>query len=101
MQGVKGATKNISFFFVLTLERLKFPFTFALRSGNGPVVQLVRIQACHAWGRGFESRPDRSKKTQEQMLLGFFIPLYQVLGNQASLIIAQNQLLFGLSSTFM
>ena len=26
---------------------------------NGPVVQLVRIHACHAWGRGFESRPDR------------------------------------------
>ena len=26
---------------------------------NGSVVQLVRIHACHAWGRGFESRPDR------------------------------------------
>ncbi len=26
---------------------------------NGLVVQLVRIHACHAWGRGFESRPDR------------------------------------------
>jgi hypothetical protein len=25
------------------------------------VVQLVRIHACHAWGRGFESRPDRRK----------------------------------------
>ena len=25
----------------------------------GPVVQLVRIHACHAWGREFESRPDR------------------------------------------
>ena len=24
----------------------------------GLVVQLVRIHACHAWGRGFESRPD-------------------------------------------
>ncbi len=28
----------------------------------GLVVQLVRIHACHAWGRGFESRPDRSKE---------------------------------------
>ena len=26
---------------------------------DGLVVQLVRIHACHAWGRGFESRPDR------------------------------------------
>src|SRR5690554_6418682 len=28
----------------------------------GLVVQLVRIHACHAWGRGFESRPDRKIK---------------------------------------
>jgi putative component of membrane protein insertase Oxa1/YidC/SpoIIIJ protein YidD len=28
----------------------------------GSVVQLVRIHACHAWGRGFESRPDRFQK---------------------------------------
>ena len=27
--------------------------------GMAPVVQLVRISACHAEGRGFESRPDR------------------------------------------
>ncbi len=27
--------------------------------GYGRVVQLVRIRACHARGRGFESRPDR------------------------------------------
>jgi putative component of membrane protein insertase Oxa1/YidC/SpoIIIJ protein YidD len=30
----------------------------------GLVVQLVRIHACHAWGRGFESRPDRQNPTQ-------------------------------------
>ena len=42
--------------------------TFALGFKNeaniniGAVVQLVRIHACHAWGRGFESRPHRKKK---------------------------------------
>ena len=30
-----------------------------LTSYNGPVVQLVRISACHAEGHEFESRLDR------------------------------------------
>ena len=37
-------------------------FASAIRNDSarlGSVVQLVRIHACHAWGRGFESRPDR------------------------------------------
>ena len=29
---------------------------------NGAVVQLVRISACHAGGRGFESRPHRQRE---------------------------------------
>ena len=32
-------------------------------SAIGLVVQLVRIPACHAGGREFESRPDRKKYT--------------------------------------
>ena len=33
-----------------------------LTSYNGPVVQLVRISACHAEGHEFESRLDRNYK---------------------------------------
>ena len=35
---------------------------------NGLVVQLVITHACHAWGRGFESRPDRQIKASEMRL---------------------------------
>ena len=31
-------------------------------SDIGSVVQLARIHACHAWGRGFESRPNRARR---------------------------------------
>ena len=40
---------------------------------TGVVVQLVRIHACHAWGRGFESRPFRQKPFEKSE--GFFCGL--------------------------
>src|SRR5690606_39517845 len=38
----------------------------------GLVVQLVRIHACHAWGRGFESRPDRLILTENLNVVVLF-----------------------------
>ena len=35
------------------------PTTFFFKTSYGPVVQLVRMPACHAGGRGFEPLPDR------------------------------------------
>ena len=37
----------------------------------GAVVQLVRILACHARGRGFEPRPHRQNKTKSENLTRF------------------------------
>ena len=58
--------ENKLIFFIFYIAYRKTSFIFAPRKQNGLVVQLVRIHACHAWGREFESRPDRKKLVEIQ-----------------------------------
>ena len=48
----------VLFFFCCLKTKYYFCTAFE-RYGNGALVQLVRIHACHAWGHGFESRTHR------------------------------------------
>ena len=78
------STHNIESIIWLLSERIERFF-----SNIGLVVQLVRIHACHAWGRGFESRPDRLKAATQSwpleemsyMAVGLeALKMYQCLG---------------------
>ena len=53
-----------------------------LKENVGPVVQSVRIHACHAWGREFESRPDRKSSPKRGL---FLYPIETVLYNDCFL----------------
>ena len=62
------------------LEAWKTYTIFATKiSKHGVVVQLVRIPACHAGGRGFESRPYRKEESIAKAVLSFSIDAYHIL----------------------
>ena len=62
------------------LEAWKTYTIFATQiSKHGVVVQLVRIPACHAGGRGFESRPYRKEESIAKAVLSFCIDAYHIL----------------------
>ncbi len=47
---------------ICEIQIIVVPLHPQTKNKTGAVVQLVRIHACHAWGREFESRPHRQQK---------------------------------------
>ncbi len=73
--GEEGASrcKFFPFFLAKLLQAQRISLILCHQLQDGPVVQLVRIHACHAWGRGFESRPDRQLGKNPQRNLRVFL----------------------------
>ena len=72
LEGGRHPTRGFLFFGVAFDKKPQYYCRRFERSvGNGAVVQLVRMPACHAGGREFESRPLRKRKPPKG---GFCIP---------------------------
>jgi hypothetical protein len=63
----------LKFWLKILVEQNFDYFCSRVQKNIGPVVQLVRIPACHAGGREFESRPDRLL-AKASICRGFFLP---------------------------
>ena len=65
-----GSPSFVALGFVVSVKLVLQSKSFKL---PGVVVQLVRIPACHAGGRGFESRPLRQKQVKTRLRARFFM----------------------------